>query len=263
VTSCAKLLDDPEPAGHMVQLYGSDDRLLTRNVGRYLAEGLRRGEGLVVIATPEHSGSISRQLREEQTYASAILEGRLVFLDAQATLDRLLVDWQPRRELFDNVVGDAVQRVQERAGTTRVRAYGEMVGLLWKTGQFSAGARLEEFWNELLESSDLSLFCAYPIDVFGDEFRVETVDAVLCSHTHMLPVDSALESALNRAMDEVLGPRTASLRNLIKANYRPSWGAVPKSEAVILWLRNNLPGSAGEILELAKRYYRPLASARV
>lgn len=247
----------------MVQLYGSDDRLLTRNVGRYLAEGLRRGEGLVVIATPEHSGSISRQLREVQTYASAVLEGSLVFLDAQATLDRLLVDWQPRRELFDNVVGDAVQRVQERAGTTRVRAYGEMVGLLWKTGQFSAGARLEEFWNELLESSDLSLFCAYPIDVFGDEFRVETVDAVLCSHTHMLPVDSALESALNRAMDEVLGPRTASLRNLIKANYRPSWGAVPKSEAVILWLRNNLPGSAGEILELAKRYYRPLASARV
>jgi hypothetical protein len=54
----------------------------------------------------------------------------------------------------------------------------------------------------------------------------------------------------------------ASLRGLIKANYRPSWGVVPRSEAIILWLRNNLPGSAGEILDLAKSYYQPLAAAR-
>jgi hypothetical protein len=45
----------------------------------------------------------------------------------------------------------------------------------------------------------------------------------------------------------------------MKANYRPSWGIVPRGEAVILWLRNNLPDYADEILSRARRYYRACA----
>jgi hypothetical protein len=263
MTSCAELLDQPEPEGHFVQFYGSDDRLLTRNVSRFLAEGLRRGDGLLAIAAPEHSGSVARQLREERGYSKAVLEGRLVFLDAQGTLDRLMVDGQPDQELFESVIGEALKGVQARAGHTGIRAYGEMVGLLWKAGQQTAAARLEGFWNSLLRSRNISLFCGYPIDVFGEDFQVELVDPLLCAHTHMLPVDDALESALNKAMDEVLGPRVDGLRELIKANYRPAWGEVPRSEAVILWLRNNLPGSSKEILRLARQYYQPQVAARL
>jgi hypothetical protein len=79
----------------------------------------------------------------------------------------------------------------------------------------------------------------------------------------MVPIDDELERALNRAMDEVLGERVTALRALIRANHRPSWGEVPRSEAIILWLRNNLPGSASQILALARQYYQPLASARI
>jgi hypothetical protein len=228
-----------------------------------MAEGLRRGDGLLAIATPEHSGSVARQLREEGAYSKAVLEGRLVFLDAQATLDRLMVNGQPDRARFDSVVGEALEGVQARAGHSGIRAYGEMVGLLWTTGQRAAAVRLEEYWNSLLHSSNISLFCAYPIDVFGEEFQVEHVDALLCAHTHMVPIDDDLEFALNRAMNEILGDRVSGLRALIKANHRPSWGEVPRSEAIILWLRNNLPGSAGQIIDLARQYYQPLASARV
>jgi hypothetical protein len=260
MTSCAHLLDHAAPETHFVQLYGSDDRLLTRNVSRFLAEGLRRGDGLVVIASPEHTGSVARQLRDERGYSRAILEGRLVFLDAQSTLDRLMVEGRPDPDLFDRVIGDTLKQVQTRAGHTGVRAYGEMVGVLWKAGQFDAAACLEELWNRLLNTSHIRLFCGYPIDVFGEEFQVEKVDPLLCAHTHMLPVDDALENALNRAMNEVLGSRVDGLRALIKSNYRPSWGEVPRSEAVILWLRNNLPSSAGEILSLARRYYQQLPS---
>jgi hypothetical protein len=263
MTSCAQLLDHVDPEGHLVQLYGKDDRLLTRNISRFMAEGLRRGDGLLAIASPEHSGSVARQLRSEPRYAKAVLEGSLVFLDAQATLDRLLVAGQPDRELFDSVVGDALKGVQARGGHTGIRAYGEMVGLLWKAGQQTAAIRLEEYWNNLLRSSSISLFCAYPIDIFGEEFRVENMDALLCAHTHMVPIDDDLECALSQAMNEVLGERVAGIRTLIKANHRPSWGDVPRSEAMILWLRNNLPGSASEILGLARQYYQPLVSARL
>ena len=263
MTACAQLLDHVDPEAHFVQLYGNDDRLLTRNVARFMAEGLRRGDGLIIIASPEHSGSVARRLRDERGYPKAVLEGRLVFLDAQTTLDRLMLDGQPDPGLFENVIGETLREVQTRAGHTGIRAYGEMVGVLWKAGQYTAAVRLEESWNRLLKSSNISLFCGYPIDVFGEEFQVNQVDPLLCAHTHMLPVDDALESALNRAMTQVLGSRVDGLRALIKANYRPAWGEVPRSEAVILWLRSNLPGSANEILRLARQYYYSVAAARL
>jgi hypothetical protein len=59
-------------------------------------------------------------------------------------------------------------------------------------------------------------------------------------------------------MDEVLGPRAERLRPLIKANYRPAWAAIPQAEALVLWLRNNLPDFADEILDRARHYYQCL-----
>jgi KaiC/GvpD/RAD55 family RecA-like ATPase len=114
MTSCAELLDQLDPEAHLVQLYGSDDRLLARNVARFLAEGLRRGDALLTIASPEHSGSVARLLQEERGYSKAVLEGRLVFLDAQVTLDRLMVDGRPDDDLFASVIGEALKGVQAR-----------------------------------------------------------------------------------------------------------------------------------------------------
>jgi hypothetical protein len=45
MSSCPELLDAIGSEEHVVQLYGTDDRLLTQNVGRFLSEGLKRGDG--------------------------------------------------------------------------------------------------------------------------------------------------------------------------------------------------------------------------
>src|SRR5665213_2855455 len=48
----AELLVEARPHSHFVQLHdGADDGALLANIGRYLAEGLIRGEGGMVIAT--------------------------------------------------------------------------------------------------------------------------------------------------------------------------------------------------------------------
>ena len=256
MSSCAELLDSLKPEEHVVQLYGDDDRLLTQNVGRFLSEGLKRGDGLIVISTAEHRGTLARHLSEEQGYSKAVLEGRLVFHDAESMLGRFMVAGAPNPELFATVVGEILRGVQARAGHTGARAYGEMVGLLWKAGEYTAAIRLEELWNELLKSNDVSLFCGYPIDVFSPDFQADKVDALLCAHTHLLPLNPALDGALNRAMDEVLGSRVAGLRRLTQTNHRPSWAEIPRAEALVLWLRNNLPGSADQIINLARQYYQ-------
>ena len=257
MSSCAELLDRIEPEEHVVQLYGDDDRLLTQNVGRFLSEGLKRGDGVLIIATPEHRGTLARHLSQDRVYSRAVLEGRLVFHDAEATLARFMRNGVPHPKLFASVIGEVLEGVQARAVHSGARAYGEMVGLLWKAKEYSAAVQLEGLWNELLESSNVSLFCGYPIDILSSEFQADKVDALLCAHTHLLPLDPALESALNRAMDEVLGARVDGLRRLIQANHRPSWAEIPKAEALVLWLRNNLPGSADQIINLARQYYRP------
>jgi hypothetical protein len=149
-------------------------------------------------------------------------------------------------------------QARARSGNRGLRVYSEIVGILWSEGQRSAAIRLEQFWDKLIRSNASSLFCAYPIDVFGKDFQIAEVDGLLCAHTHLLPsaIDSDLETSVNRAMNEVLGPKADRLRPLIKANYRPSWAAIPRGEALILWLRSNVPDDADEILSRARQYYR-------
>jgi DcmR-like sensory protein len=256
MSACGEFLDCLGAEEHVVQLYGKDDSLLTQNVGRYLGEGLRRGDGILVIATPEHRSSLVRRLREDAGYSRAVLEGRLVFLDAEATLGRFLVNGWPDLDLFRNVVREAVHGVRNRAVHSGVRAYGEMVGLLWSSGEHAAAIRLEELWNDLLKASDVSLLCAYPIDVLGPEFELQRLDLLLGAHTHLLSLNDGLEEALHRAMDEVLGARVEGLKRLIQDTYQPSRASIPKAEALVLWLRANLPGTADQILDLAREYYQ-------
>jgi MEDS: MEthanogen/methylotroph, DcmR Sensory domain len=258
MSSCTELLDGLKPPEHVVQLYGDDDRLLIQNVGRFLSEGLKRGDSLVVIATPEHRTSLTGSLRSEAGYSRAVLEGRLMFLDARATLDRILVDGYPDPELFESVMGESLRRVRARAVHTGVRAYGEMVGLLWMAGEREAAVQLEHLWNDLLPQSEVSLFCSYPVDVLSPEFESGKVDGLLCTHTHLLPADSALQHALDRAMDEVLGLRLQGLHPL----FRGKWGAVPPTEALVLWIRSNMRASADQILARAREYYQPVIAAR-
>jgi hypothetical protein len=135
MSSWTELLDRAEPGEHVVQLYGADEQLLARNVSRYLAEGLKRGDGLILIATRPHADAILGQLRDTRPeVASALREGRLVSLDSAATLARFMCDGQPDRAMFETVIGGVLQEVRARATSGKVRAFGEMVGLLWAAG---------------------------------------------------------------------------------------------------------------------------------
>jgi hypothetical protein len=265
-----KLLERPHSRGHFVQLYEADEGALTRNVGTYLWEGLRCGEGVLVIATPEHEELFREHLQRLGADVPALVEnGQLVFFDAQETLAQFMVGGQPEWLRFESVVRAAMRQVNPRSGAEGLRAYGEMVGVLWKARQFAPAIRLEQFWNKLLEQSSFSLYCAYAIDVFGKEFDVGNLDGVLSTHTHLIPAqpNGTLETALNRSMDEILGPKADALRVLIKANHRPEWAVMPTAETIVLWLRKNLPGQADQIIARARHHYElllePMASTLV
>ena len=235
-------------------MYGKDPAPLVRSVGRYLADGLAAGEGAVVIATESHRNAFLEELQAlGADPAAAQRDGRLVVLDAHATMERFIVDGQPDGNLFEATVRPVLSAPRARC-PAGLRAYGEMVGVLWEAGRFAAAIRLEEFWNALLREGGFRLFCAYPIDVCGDGFTPADVDAVMSTHTHVVPTGSELEPALERAMQDVLGASASALRRLMDAHCRPSWAALPPAEATILWLRENVPSLTGAILTRTREY---------
>jgi hypothetical protein len=253
-----EILAAQDSHAHVVQLYGSDERTLARHVSLYLIEGLKRRDGLLVIATEEHTEAFIQELeRLGVDPEAAVGEGQLIFLDAQAMLARFMTGGQPDWNLFESAILATIGDLQTRPRQGGLRAYGEMVGVLWRAGKYAAAIRLEQFWNQLLSSHSFNLYCAYPIDVFSSEFQIAALDALLCAHTHVVPagVTGDLETAINRSMDDLLGRRAEGLRQLMHSNLRPSWAVIPRAEANILWLRNNLPDEAESILDRARLYY--------
>jgi hypothetical protein len=240
-----KILDSPKDS-HLVQFYGWDQNLLTSNVSKYLHEGLKHGEGGIVIATPEHIEAFSKLMGDSRD--------RVMWLDAEQTLSRFMRNGMPVWHLFEEVVPPAVQQV--RTEFDGVRAYGEMVGLLWTQGRHLAAIRLEQFWNRFLTHSAFQLYCGYPIDIFGADFDPARLDALLCNHTHIVPAGGPkMEAAICRAMEEVAGSKAENAEADMKnERFRARWGILPRSEGLILWTRQNLPSRADEILERAKAY---------
>ena len=241
---------------HAVHFYDGDVRRLAPGVCRYLAEGMRRGEGAIVIARDSHRLAFARQLATDGIDTqSAVQQARLVLLDADATLASFMLRGMPDWEHFKAAIEPALEEVKAGSANGRVRAYGEMVDLLWSSGYSAAATLLEQFWNRLLAARGFSLYCAYQIDVFGKEFQGSVLDSVLCEHTHVLAADGHLEHALGRALQDVLGSRAEGIQGLMKDNFRPAWAAIPCGEAKVLWIRNNLPAHADEILARARGYY--------
>src|SRR3954470_8362743 len=94
--SIERVFDEAGPRGHLLQFYQADEPMLNRNVGRFLWEGLLRGDGLVVIATPTRRVSLTDHLAHlGADVPLAQNERQLVMLDAQETLDRFIVEGQP------------------------------------------------------------------------------------------------------------------------------------------------------------------------
>ncbi len=175
-----------ETAGnHLVQFYDADPAALVTNVATFISEGLNAGDSIVVIASPEHSDAFLAALGSKRDQRD-VRARRLVVLDAAATLEQFMVDGRPSWGRFDMVVGTIVRGLRRAKPGARVRAYGEMVGLLWAAGQTDAAIELEKFWNVLLGGEEFSLYCAYPVDGFADDFRAGRGHDVLCEHTHVI-----------------------------------------------------------------------------
>jgi anti-sigma regulatory factor (Ser/Thr protein kinase) len=165
---------------HVVQFYDSDADLVAR-AGSYLREAVDAEAVAVVIATEAHRRAFEEHLRA----AGVDVAGSLRWLDAAELLGRFMRDGRVDRDAFFENVGGIVRGAA--ASGRAVRAYGEMVALLWEAGDVLAAIDLETLWNELASEVRFSLYCAYHGESVSGHEHADALQRVCELHTEIVP----------------------------------------------------------------------------
>jgi hypothetical protein len=171
------------PCEHVVQIYENDEVFLDL-LGGFVIGGLKNGECVIVIATGSHLKSLNKRLEEQGiNLIDIMLNDQYIPLDATDTLSKFMIgDW-PDENLFYITVSDLIARAKKQK--RQVRAFGEMVAILWAKGNEGATVRLEHLWNKFAESEAFSLFCAYPKSGFTQDAN-ESLMHICGAHSKMI-----------------------------------------------------------------------------
>lgn len=169
------------PSSHLVDFYMSEDSL-GANLRSYVCSGLEQGDNCIVIATSLHIKNLYKTITAASGTQTSPHAGSCTIYNAEAVLECFMVGGLPDRELFLSTVGSIVAEAAH--GGKPVRAYGEMVTVLWSEGNKTAAIALEKLWNELADTHAFALYCSYPERLFdADRTGRSTIEAC---HSHSM-----------------------------------------------------------------------------
>lgn len=249
------LLVDAPANRHFAQLQ-RDPQVLTDAVALYLQTGLRRGNGVVVIASSLHTDRLLSRLYEDDLDPHLFLKsGQLELHDAELTLRKFMRNDTPDWDDFRRTMGAMFERVRAFGrGTTR--AYGEMVSILWQEGKQDAAIRLEEYWNDLARLYPFSLFCSYMLDVQHEQAYNGPLEEIGRTHTDILGTadDERFRVALDAASRDVFGVPLSQMVGFARQRHSGEQ-RFPSGQRTMLWVKRNLPSASAAVLERARRYY--------
>jgi len=168
---------------HAVRFYETSEAL-SRIVGQFLGEGFLAQQPAIVIATPAHREAISRELVSRSFDLQRLeRDGDLWLLDAEEVLSQCMVDGMPDGSRFRAAIEPVIEKACRGRKDCVIRAYGEMVDVLWKAGLTVAATRLETLWNQLAQTHAFSLLCGYSM---GNFYKDAAQEEIRSHHSHIL-----------------------------------------------------------------------------
>lgn len=246
VMTTKEVLSQARIGNHFVYAY-QDVEGLAETICHFITYQLDPSEAVLIIATEAHTQAVRRKLLNQGINIQKLEScGQLTLLDAAELLARFMLNGKPDKALFTEIMEGILGKIL--ALHSSVRAYGEMVDLLWQDHQREAAVLLEQHWNALLQKHPFSLLCAYHLDNL-DAANYSAIECVCKTHTHFLPAQDAhqLEKAVADASKCVMGVNLSSMYKCITTLVNPST-AMPPSQASLLYLSKTMPGEMDAIL---------------
>lgn len=249
------LLSAPASASHIVQLYDSDD-FLASAVAFFSAEGLRRGEAVLLTGTSEHLRGVQRELSLMGVNTEAALrQGQLMVSDAARGVEAIMSDGSPNDARFEAAMIDVLARARADTRFSGVRWWGEMTNIAHQQGDDRAALRMEELADAGARKLGFSLFCSFLCDKFDPQGYEGILTEMCGKHSHVIPAQDYVRHrlAVNRAIHEVIGEiKGPLLQSLL------SWKGLacdlPSSQAALFWIRDTMPEHFSAVLSRAKAY---------
>lgn len=171
------------PTEHVVQIYENDEVFLNL-LETFVINGFAAGDAVVLIATGDHLELLNERLTKAGANLTALLaDDQYIPLDAEETLAEFMVGGWPDAVLFRQTINRIIRRARQKQRP--LRAFGEMVAVLWAQGLSGATVHLENLWNRVCETEAFCLFCAYPKSGFVQD-TVDSMNIICCAHSKMI-----------------------------------------------------------------------------
>lgn len=172
------------PAGNHVVAYYDNDSSLVQSVCDFLRAGTEAGETCIVIARSEIITKLYREYSSTSGFSHTLSNEKHLVFRAETFLDDFMVHGMPNRAKFFKTIKGLLDEADNKGKP--VRAYGDMVALLWEQGNKKGAMALEELWNEATRTYHFSRYCAYPHTDFQDHDAHAQITALHNLSTHAL-----------------------------------------------------------------------------
>ncbi|HEY2630600.1 MAG TPA: MEDS domain-containing protein [Usitatibacter sp.] len=247
------LLAEPGEDGHIVQLY-QDDEFYGEAISHFAAEGLVRGESIILVATKPHWKNISARLRAKGFDPERLFaQGQLTLLDADETLPKFMRGNEPDGGIFKPLARQTIAKARAGGKYPRVRWWGEMVNSLYVDGNPAGSNRLEQFFDQVAHEERVAIFCSFLMDKFDPAIYDEAFGHVCGTHSHVIPADDyeVHRDTVNRAVSDVVGEIRGPLLHKLCC-WQGTCTAMPTSQALLLWVREHIPSQFESVLARAR-----------
>lgn len=226
---------------HIVRFFRNAEELVEA-VCDFATTGLELGDSIVLAVTNAHAARIRREL-SQRGYHGGLAE--ISWLDAESLAGELLGARGVRPGAYERLIVGEVSAAASRARSRRVRAYGEIVDVLWKRGQEEDALSLERRWHETCAEHPLRLLCGYRLSLMD----CRCLDI---AQAHDLVEESALKDAgkVRRALEKVFGHQAEQLRSIVSGQRQLK--GLPFEQAALMWISRHMPAGAARLAKALK-----------
>ena len=243
------LLIDAPVGRHLAQLH-KDKQARVEAVSVFVEEGLRRGNGVVVVTSSLEADHLLERLSMDRLDPEVFRRsGQFVIHDAEVLLGQFMKGGMPDWGIFRRTMGSVLDKV-EALGYSTARVYGDMVDILWQQGQVQAAIRLEELWNDFGRMYPFSLFCSYMYDNRDESFYKNPLHEIGRTHTDIVvsPDDEMCREVMVNAIRDIFGMKLSEMLHS-ESEEIPGEDKLPDADRAVLWILKNRSTRLVDVLD--------------